>query len=102
MEDENPPSSRRTLEPQVQVPAIPVQDMRRRAGRSKPPGMRKTTVNLDEHVRLRLEQHAAKSSVTLSQLINELLDEAQRQRAGATFASHVLDGTATNPASRVR
>lgn len=50
--------------------------------------MRKTTVNLDEHVRLRLEQQAARDDRTLSQLVNELLDEALRQRAGTTFASH--------------
>lgn len=50
--------------------------------------MAKTTVNLREDIRLRLEQHAARQGTTLSQLVNELLDEALRHRAGRHFASH--------------
>lgn len=50
--------------------------------------MAKTTVNLAEHVRLRLEQHAARHGVTLSEAVNGLVDEALRRRAGDGFASH--------------
>lgn len=52
------------------------------------PAMAKTTVNLSEDVRLRLEQHAARQGVTVSALVNDLLDEALRNRAGRRFASH--------------
>lgn len=50
--------------------------------------MTKTTVSLAEHVRLRLEQHAARYGVTLSEAINDLVDDALRRRAGDGFASH--------------
>ncbi|MGH3441865.1 MAG: hypothetical protein ACRDUY_07455 [Nitriliruptorales bacterium] len=49
--------------------------------------MAKTTVNLRESVRLRLENLAAREGTTLSDLVNELLDDALRRRSGG-FASH--------------
>lgn len=50
--------------------------------------MAKTTVNLSEHVRLRLEQLASQRGVTISALVDDLLDEALRNRAGRRFSSH--------------
>lgn len=49
--------------------------------------MPKTTVNLEHSLRLRLEQLAARSGRTLTDVISELLDDALRRRVG-TFSSH--------------
>lgn len=48
----------------------------------------KTTVNLREPVRLRLEQYAAREGKTLSDAVNDLLAEALLGRSGTAFASH--------------
>lgn len=50
--------------------------------------MPKTTVNLRAPLRLRLEQQAAREGVTISDLVNDLLEEALRRRAGDRFVSH--------------
>ncbi len=50
--------------------------------------MPNTSVNLRTALHLRLGQQAAREGVTISDLVNDLLEKALRHRAGDRFLSH--------------